>query len=104
MDILKKHILKLNHNSAEFPQLTMKISNEIKQQDFQVDIYILLKKYKDSIDRCNQKIWDFSKKLSNEFEMIHVGTKKASKNHNLGIANYDPISRSYFKWCMKYTS
>jgi 23S rRNA U2552 (ribose-2'-O)-methylase RlmE/FtsJ len=43
----------------------------------------------------NIKIWDFCKKLSNEYELLHHCIK--NKNTNLGVANYDPISRSFFK-------
>ena len=43
----------------------------------------------------NIKTWDFCKKLSNPYELLHHYVK--NKNVNLGIANYDPISRSFFK-------
>jgi 23S rRNA U2552 (ribose-2'-O)-methylase RlmE/FtsJ len=96
MDILKKHILKLNYNNFELPKPELEISENKINQDFDVEIYNITKKYKDEIDNItNPKIWDFSKKLSNDFELIHFNNK--GKNHNLGIANYDPISRSYFK-------
>lgn len=96
MDILKKHILKLNHNPDPLPKLLLHISDEVGNQDFDVEIYNLVKKYKEEIENIsNPKIWDFSKKLSNEFEMIHINNK--NKSQNLGVANYDPISRSYFK-------
>jgi 23S rRNA U2552 (ribose-2'-O)-methylase RlmE/FtsJ len=96
MDILKKHVLKLSHNELDDPKIMLEISENIAKQDFDLDIYKLIKKYKDEIDNIsNPKIWDFSKKLSNMFEMIHINNK--GKTNNLGIANYDPISRSYFK-------
>ena len=42
----------------------------------------------------NIKIWDFCKKLSNEYELLHHCIK--NRNTNLGVADYDP-SRSFFK-------
>ena len=41
----------------------------------------------------------FYKLLTNDFEMIHLTNKNTRTNQtvNLGIANYEPISRSYFK-------
>ena len=35
----------------------------------------------------NIMIWDFCKKLSNEYELLHHCIKNGT---NLGIANYDP--------------
>ena len=93
IDLLKKHSFRLTHNEVKYPSLNAEIDDNYKKQDFQVELYDLIEKYKNKIQ--NQKLWDFSKKLSNNFEMIHVNSKNV--HHNLGIANYDPISRSYFK-------
>jgi len=93
IDLLKKHSFILAHNDVKYPKLNIEINDSYKKQDFQVKLYLLIEKYKNQIK--NQKLWDFSKKLSNNFEMIHINSKNV--NHNLGIANYDPISRSYFK-------
>jgi len=96
IDLLKKHSLLLNHNKVEYPNLNLEINNSFTEQDFNVDLYNTLKKYKNEIDKLdNAKIWDYAKKLTNEFEMIHVNSKNNS--YNLGIANYDSLSRSYFK-------
>lgn len=96
IDLLTKHSLELNYNEIDNPTIYLDINNGIKKQNFQTDLYLLLEKYKNEIDKIyNSKVWDFSKKLTNNFEMIHIHSK--IKSHNLGIANYDPISRSYFK-------
>jgi 23S rRNA U2552 (ribose-2'-O)-methylase RlmE/FtsJ len=51
--------------------------------------------YKNKIDNLdNSKVWDRAKKLSNDYELIHLPNKKNKKN---SIALYDPLSRSYFK-------
>ena len=39
-------------------------------------------------------MWDKSKKLSNEYELIHLPNKKM---RGQSIAKYEPLSRSYFK-------
>ena len=97
IDLLTKHSLELNYNSIENPKISLVIDNGITKQDFQKDLYLLLEKYKNEIDTIsNNKVWDFSKKLTNNFEMIHIHSK-INSSHNLSIANYEPISRSYFK-------
>ena len=96
IDLLKKHSLLLNHNKVAYPKINLEISNKFTEQNFNMDLYRTLKKYKNEIDKLkNPKIWDFAKKLTNDCEMIHVNSKNNS--YNLGIANYDSISRSYFK-------
>ena len=98
MDLLKKHTIYLKHSDVEFPKISAQISSEICKPNFQVDLYKLLKRYKDQIEIIpNQKIWDFCKKLTNEFEMIHLSSKGRGQVVNIGVANYEPISRSYFK-------
>ena len=44
----------------------------------------------------NIKVWDYCKKLSNNYELLHHYIK--NRNTNLGIANYDPISRSFLNF------
>jgi 23S rRNA U2552 (ribose-2'-O)-methylase RlmE/FtsJ len=53
---------------------------------------ILFKNKIDNLD--NNKVWDRAKKLSNDYELIHLPNKKNKKN---SIALYEPLSRSYFK-------
>ena len=56
----------------------------------------ILTTYKNTIDKKKYKShWDKFKKLSNPYEFIHISKKKY--NHNLSIAKYNPLSRSYFK-------
>ena len=51
--------------------------------------------YKNKIDNVkDQKLWDKAKKLSNDYELIHLPSKKLKSE---SIALYDPLSRSYFK-------
>lgn len=50
---------------------------------------------KNKIDHVGcHKIWDKAKKLSNDYELIHLPNKKVKCE---SIAEYEPLSRSYFK-------
>jgi 23S rRNA U2552 (ribose-2'-O)-methylase RlmE/FtsJ len=61
----------------------------IKENDY-------LKFYKNKIDELpNNKQWDTVKKITNEYELIHIPTNK--KRRNESIAFYNPLSRSYYK-------
>jgi len=97
-DILNKHILELSHNSIPFPKVNLKILGKDQYPEkILIDIDNLIYKYKNQIDLVNNhKIWDYCKKLTNDFEMIHISNKNIQLT-NIGLANYDPISRSYFK-------
>jgi len=95
MELLNKPVLRIN-NIIDDITFNLTISNDIPDNLINSDIYSKLNKYKNMIDAINNiKIWDFCKKLSNEYELLHHCIKH--KNTNLGIANYDPISRSFFK-------
>ena len=51
--------------------------------------------FKNKIDTLdNNKVWDRAKKLSNDYELIHLPNKRNKKD---SIAAYEPLSRSYFK-------
>lgn len=51
--------------------------------------------YKNKIDTVGcHKIWDKAKKLSNDYELIHLPNKKIKSE---SVALYEPLSRSYFK-------
>lgn len=97
LDMLKKHALCLKHTDmTEYPRISIRLTKTIPPQEFQVNLYAVLEKYKNQIDKIsNYRLWDFCKKLTNPFELIHSFEKY--KNTNTGIAKYNPISRSYFK-------
>lgn len=52
----------------------------------------MVKCYKNKID--DNRDWDKGKKLSNEFELIHLPNKNYKSE---SISKYEPLSRSYFK-------
>jgi len=95
MELLNKPIIHLNHIDDK-PRFNLEISDHIPEYLLDNKIYQKLNKYKNMINEVdNIKIWDFCKKLSNEYELLHHCIK--NRNTNLGVANYDPISRSFFK-------
>jgi len=95
MELLNKPIVTLNHNSDDMI-FNLSLSNDLPEDMINNDLLTILNDYKNMIDDVNNiRIWDFCKKLSNEYELLHHCIKH--KNTNLGIANYDPISRSFFK-------
>jgi len=78
------------------PILELSTSSSIPEPFFKDNSEKLLNEYKFMIDTVGDvKVWDFYKKLSNEYELLHLYFK--SKKKNIGVANYDPISRSFFK-------
>ena len=99
IDFLLKHTLKLSHTPhASPPRVRMQLKKTTHDHPFLLQPHLcsLLQKYKNQIDTIqNFRLWDFCKKLTNPFELIHSYDKL--KNTNIGIANYNPISRSYFK-------
>ena len=100
-ELLKKKVLVINHNNSK-PFINLTISNDIPKIIYDEKMLSILNKYKDYINNVSHmRIWDFCKKLSNQYELLHHYIK--NKNSNLGIANYDPISRSFFKfWELVY--
>ena len=95
MELLNKAIIEFSSHSIK-PDIHLSISNEVPESLYDSKPNDKLNKYKGMIDSFkNPKIWDFCKKNSNDYELLHHYVK--NKNINLGIANYDPISRSFFK-------
>lgn len=95
MELLEKPIIELNTIDDEL-DISLEISDEKPRHFRECDLFEKLNKYKNMIDNLeNTKSWDFYKKLSNEFELLHHSNK--NNNYNIGIANYDPISRAFFK-------
>lgn len=95
MELLNKPIIHLHHID-DTPIFNLDVSDQIPEYLLDNKIYQKLNKYKNMINNVdNIKIWDFCKKLSNEYELLHHCIK--NKSANLGVANYDPISRSFFK-------
>ena len=96
MELLNKATIQLNSHSIR-PIFSCSIENQVPDPIYDNSPVDILNKYKNMIDDIgNPKLWDFCKKNSNEYELLHHYVKN-QRNVNLGIANYDPISRSFFK-------
>ena len=62
----------------------------INKSEFEILLY-----HKNQIDKVSsQKVWDKIKKLTNDYELIHLPNRKFKSE---SIALYNPLSRSYFK-------
>lgn len=74
--------------------VSINVLNTMNLEDICINIeeYNKLLKSKCKIDN-NLKLWDYNKKKKNKYELIYV----SNRNKQLNIANYKPISRSYFK-------
>ena len=93
MDLLKKHVLFLKHNdNSSLPNINIKFADKYKSVDFQKKIFNLICVYKDQIENNYDK-WNYTKKLTNNFEMI----SSSNNNFIIGVARFKPISRAYFK-------
>ena len=83
---------------CEKKYLNIKISYKKDSNTNKINYYenIILNFYKNKIDKYeNNKRWDNFKKLSNDYELIHISNFKNRVNSS--IAFYIPLSRSYFK-------
>ena len=85
---MRKKTLCLHHNKIDNLSLLIKADKEINKQNFCIDIYEILKKYKNFIDHINLNTWDFFKKKTNDYEYIEKKNK---------IVLNTPISRAWFK-------
>lgn len=96
MELLDKNFLLLNKNTDNLT-LNAKFTSVPPTKTFNNEITDILNNYKMKIDKVNNiKKWDFYKKLSNPFELINQFIK--TRGLNLGIADYNPISRAFFKF------
>lgn len=94
--LLGKSNLVLRHNPNKPPNLQLNYTETIEPMEQFKELCKITNEYKCQIDNLkSQVVWDYFKKLSNDYELLHQTLKK--KNINVGIANYDPISRSFFK-------
>lgn len=96
----KKLIVKLIN------KIPLEISISTNEKLFQYidqDILDELNTQKNNIENdISQKRWDYSKKLCNKYDMIHICSNRIHNESN-NISGYSPISRSYYKlWEILY--
>lgn len=82
-------------NNKNFPKINFKYIDKHEYKKINEEEYNNLIINKNKIDNLNNhKLWDRAKKLSNDYELIHLPNKKMK---SYSIALYEPLSRSYFK-------
>ena len=96
MDLLDKLILQINNDDTEI-EYDIQFTTENTLKPFDTELINILYEHKEIMDNIdNLKKWDYYKKLSNPYELINHNIKK--KNLNLGLGNYSPISRAFYKF------
>lgn len=90
-------------NFTFFENINDKLSIDIKLVYKEKDVIEIVNKkeyeklieIKNNIDKLEDcKLWDKTKKISNDYELIYLPNKKMKSN---SISKYEPLSRSYFK-------
>ena len=93
----------INYEYTDYPQIRLSYDISYKNNDNSLGFndkesnseFNSLLNYKNKIeDLPDSKLWDKAKKLSNEYELIHIPNKKMKHD---SISYYEPLSRSYFK-------
>ena len=88
--------IKIPIKFRKLPNIKIKYSDTVSKIDINVLEYDLLMKYKNNISSFGiNKYWDFAKKLTNPYELVHLPTNRKKKNES--ITFYNPLSRSYYK-------
>lgn len=88
--------IKIPNIYRNLDEIKILYSNSISKIDINILEYEILMKYKNNISLPNNcKFWDFAKKLTNPYELVHIPTNKRKKNESISF--YNPLSRSYYK-------
>ena len=91
MNVSKKSMKIQTHNNLS-SKIKLSIGSEHKTPYFCSNMYNILTQYKSFIDNEeNQNLWDYTKKISNDFELIN-------QNGINSITSINPLSRSYYKF------
>lgn len=88
----KKEGYRLHLNYKPNLEISIKTTDSIAKCIYNSHINNILTIAKDKIN--DNREWDNAKKISNDFELIHIPSKKII---NDSIAEHIPLSRSYFK-------
>tara|TARA_B110000971_G_scaffold95638_1_gene98336 strand:+ start:13074 stop:14294 length:1221 start_codon:yes stop_codon:yes gene_type:complete len=97
MELLEKNIIKIENTDSTDIIYGLLTSPVPPKEAFNKEVITILNTSKKSIEEVNNiKKWDYNKKLSNPFELINRYVK--NKNLNLGIADYNSISRAFYKF------
>lgn len=89
---IKKKSIKIQTNSTPPQRIKLITGNNQQSPYFCKNMYKLLTKYKSFIDEeQNHSHWDYTKKISNDYELIN-------QNGTNSITSVNPLSRSYYKF------
>ena len=88
--------IRIPKDKIELMDTYIKSQNNLPSPVINIKENNYLKSYKNKIDEIpNNKQWDVVKKITNDYELIHIPVNKKRKNDS--IAFYNPLSRSYYK-------
>lgn len=95
--IKNKHIfIELKDDERILYPIKTYISNDIPISYINKKENDELKYYKNQLDELpNNNDWDSNKKLTNNYELIHMPNYKRKENNSISL--YNPLSRSYYK-------
>ena len=95
--IKNKHILiELKDDERILYPIKIYETNEIPISFINLKENNELRYYKNQLDEIpNSKDWDLNKKLTNNYELIHMPNYKRKENNSISL--YNPLSRSYYK-------
>jgi len=99
MELQNKNVMKIHNNDdPESLNINIQFLEDLGEKEpFDPDVIEILNQYKQTIDDIyNIKEWDYYKKLSNPYELVNCFVK--NKTVNLGIGNYNSISRAFYKF------
>ena len=98
MELQNKNVMKIeNDDDPNTVHIKMELLADSDKEPFDPEVIKILNHYKETIDGiANIKEWDYYKKLSNPHELINCFVK--NKTVNLGIGNYNSISRAFYKF------
>ena len=86
-------------NTKENLDIKLEFDSKPNKLFYNYDEYLLLIDEKNKINKYSKE-WEKYKKMSNDFELIYLANKNLK---NESIADYEPLSRSYFKmWEILY--
>lgn len=96
MEKKKSLCIRIPNSEVKLMDIILKTTTTIPSPVLNIYENNCLKQYKNKIDESqNNKYWDSVKKITNDYELIHIPSNKKKKNDS--IAFYNPLSRSYYK-------
>ena len=90
MDKTLRNIEIKSDSQFKIPKIELKFSSNLTCEFINLEENDKLLSFKNKIDHIkSQKVWDKSKKLTNDYELIHLPNKKLKSD---SIAIYEPLA------------